>query len=173
MKSLLLSVLICFAMFSFGCSGSGNSNAQPTPTPDNAKTRAARAEQDFQEGLKSIENEEGEFRTAGRNAVAEFIRTKLPGWTLKGISAQPYSQNVFSMDAEIEKQAQHVVLTFDVRKFFSESGDGYWLAVPVNKFRADRIQALVESDLRKQLAQAQTELDELKNPPSDDSEPEP
>lgn len=142
-------------------------DASPTPTPDDPAKRAARAEEQFQlEG----EGRDGDTRAAARAAVTEFVRLSLPGWTLRGISSQgmalglitetPY---VFSMDADLERQGHRIVVTFDVRKFFAESGDGYWVAVPVNRFRLDRLRALTEADLRKQLQNAQEELQEAKS----------
>src|SRR5438067_1448685 len=137
-----------------GCSGTGNnSSATPTPTPDDPKTRAAREEQHFQ-GF-AIEKLNGEMRADARQAVADFVKSYLPGWTLKAISSQAYDDtNSYSMDADLERQNHHIVISFDVRKFFADSGDSYWLAVPVNKFRLDRLQALTDADLRKQLQDA-------------------
>lgn len=76
------------------------------------------------------------------------------------------------MDVEIEKQDQRVVVSFEVRKFFSDSGNGYWRAVPMNQGREDRVHSLNEDSLRKQLFGVQTQLYEQNQPPPDDSEPE-
>jgi hypothetical protein len=161
--------LLVFALALAGCSASDKSTGEPTPTPDNPATRAARAEEDFQGWRGKLEDRGGEFRTAARNAVAEFVKSRLPGWTVKGIASQSYDENVFSMDADLARESQRVVVTFEVRKFFSESGDGYWLAVPVNKYRLDRLHALTDAQLRKELGEAQ---EQLNNPPEQE-EPEP
>jgi hypothetical protein len=153
-----------------GCSGTNtNSSATPTPTPDDPKTRAARAEQKFQDF--TTEKLNGEMRAEARNAVAGFVKSYLPGWTLKAISSQAYDEtNSYSMDVDLERQNHHIVITFDVRKFFADSGDSYWLAVPVNRFRFDRLHALTDADLRKQLEDAQNELDSAREPPEPDSD---
>jgi ABC-type glycerol-3-phosphate transport system substrate-binding protein len=162
MRKAILIVLLGLA--SAACSGNstGQPTPTPTPTPDDPKTRAARAEEKFQ----NSSGRHGETRTAARNAVADFVKSNLPGWTVKGISSQ--GDGVFSMDADLERQGQHIVISFDVRKFFAESGDGYWLAVPVNKFRFGRLQALTDADLQKQLQEAQTELEDRKSSDSPD-----
>jgi hypothetical protein len=153
-----------------GCSGTNkNSSATSTPTPEGPKTKAARAEQEFQDF--TIEKLNGEMRADARNAVADFVKSYLPGWTLKAISSQAYDgTNSYSMDADLERQNYHIVITFDVRKFFGDSGDSYWLAVPVNRFRFDRLHALTDADLRKQLQDAQNELDSAREPPEPDSD---
>ena len=153
-----------------GCSQTGSqSSATPTPTPDDPKTRAAREEQHFQQ--VTIERRNGELRTEARNAVTDFVKSYLPGWTLKGISSQAYEDtNSYEMDADLERQNHHIVISFDVRKFFPESGESYWLAVPVNRFRFDRLHALTDADLRKQLQDAQTELENAREPPDSDSD---
>jgi hypothetical protein len=165
-RLLLLLLLIPL----IGCSGTGNnSSATPTPTPDDPKTKAAREEQHFQEF--AIEKLNGEMRAQARNAVAEFVKSYLPGWTLKAISSQAYDgTNTYSMDADLERQNHHIVITFDVRKFFPDSGDSYWLAVPLNRFRFDRLHALTDADLRKQLEDAQNELENAREPPDSDSD---
>ena len=73
-----------------------------------------------------------------------------------------HALKIFSIDADLEKQGRHVVLTFDVRKFFPEPGEPYWVAVPLSKFREDRLQKLDDADLMKRLDNAQRELDELR-----------
>jgi hypothetical protein len=111
---------------------------------------------------------DGEMRAEARTAVADFVKTYLPGWTLKAIASQAYgATNSCSMDADLEREKQHIVITFDVRKFFSDTGDSYWLAVPVNKFRLDRLNALTDADLRKQLRDTQDELNSARESPPD------
>lgn len=160
-RVLLLSFLIVSSSAACSKTGSGSSSV-PTPTPDNPATRAARAEEEF---LTSYFDRNGEMRTAARTAVNDFVKSSLPGWTVKGISSQLYEPSTFSMDADLEREGHHVVITFDVRKFFSDSGDSYWLAVPVNKFRLDRLHALTDADLQKQLKDAQSELENAREPP--------
>src|SRR5439155_24571658 len=86
------------------CSGSDNSKPQPTPTPDDPKTRPARAELDFQTEFHVYNTETVETLTNARNAVSEFVKSKLPGWSIKAMASQPYDRNVFTIDADLEKQ---------------------------------------------------------------------
>jgi hypothetical protein len=157
MKARILLFLLCLAVVCLGCSSPETSDVQPAPTPDDPRTRTARAEREFQ---RHDRDADGEHRTAARAAVIDFVKASAPAWTVKGIASQVYEGNAFSMDAELESKNQRIVVTFDVRKFFSDSGDGYWLAVPVNKFRVDRFQALTENTLRKELGDAQQQLED-------------
>lgn len=155
-KAILITLLglVCGA-----CASSENPSPQPTPTPDDPATRAARAEEKFQ----GSGSRRGQLRTEARNAVTDFVKSSLPGWTVKGISSQHDDIDGFSMDADLERQGHHIVLTFEVRKFFPESGEAYWLAVPVNKFRLDRLHALTDADLKRQLEEAQSQLQEAQS----------
>lgn len=99
------------------------------------------------------------MRTAARNAVVDFVKTHLSGWKVKGISSQAFEDHIFSMDANIEKEGHEAVIIFDVRKFFPDSGEPYWLAVPVNKFRLDRFHALTDAELKQKLEDAENQLE--------------
>lgn len=83
------------------------------------------------------------------------------------MSDQQYSQNLFATDADLEKDGRHVVVAFFTEKFFPESGDPYWLAIPINKFTRDRLHRLSDDDLLKQFNGARRALDNLQ-PSGDD-----
>lgn len=70
------------------------------------------------------------------------------------MSSQLYPGYVFSIDAHLEKPDSHLVVTFDVRKFLPESGDAYWLAIPANRYRLDRLHKLSDTDVLEQLRDA-------------------
>ena len=161
---LFFATLVLVVTFLGGCSGSNSGNAPtPTPTPEqDAATRTARLEREFQ-GVR-LRKATDEERTEARRAVLDFVKANLPGWNVKGMSSQIYEEKVFSIDADLEKQGRHVVVTFDTRMFFPESGDPYWLALPVNKFRQDRLHKLNDADLLEQLDKAQREIIDLENP---------
>jgi hypothetical protein len=160
---ILLSVLVSGA-----CSGATSNNPSgatsdrktviPTPTPDDPATRSAREEEAFE----NVPNQDVLKRVTARRAVVEFVNSSLPGWSLKGMSSQLHEDiNAVSVDADLEKESEHVVISFEVRQFVPESGNGaYWLAVPVNKFRFKRLHALTDANLKKQLEDAQTELED-------------
>src|SRR5260370_29024103 len=150
-----LVLILIVALVSVSCSPSGRS-AKPSPTPDDPATRAARAEEKFHD---FDFDRKGEMGTAARNAVIDFVKAHLPGWRVKGISSQTFEDHVFSMDTNIEREGHEAVITFDVRRFFPDSGDPYWLAVPVNKFRLDRFRALTDAELKQRLEEAENQLE--------------
>ena len=84
------------------------------------------------------------------------------------MSSHRFNQNFFTADAEIEKDGKHSVVTFLIERFFPESGDPYWMAIPVNRFTRDRLHHLSDDELLKQYNKAQEELDDLQSPPEDD-----
>jgi hypothetical protein len=153
------------AVAATGCSDSPtqNTDTKATPTKEVHETRPVEMEREFQnKWIATSEPEEYEVREQARAAVVDFVKKNLPEWNLKGMSSQVHALKIFSIDADLEKQGNHVVITFDVRKFFPESGDAYWIAVPTNKFRQDRINKLDGADLMKRLDNAQRELEELR-----------
>jgi hypothetical protein len=158
MKSnyLLLTLLCASALTLFACSNANNDStvATPTPTPDDPNTRPARLERTFQGGSVIGTDDEGKLRTEARQAVTEFVKKNLQGWDIKGMSSQVYPGYVFSIDADLEKSDSHMVVTFDVRRFFPESGDAYWLAIPANRYRLDRLHKLSDTDVLEQLRDA-------------------
>jgi hypothetical protein len=154
-----------FVVAVFGCSNSPtqNSESKSTPATESTKTTAVQREQEFQNRwIAGSEAEEYQIREQVRATVTDFVKNNLPGWTVKGMSSEVHALKIFSIDADLEKQGHHVVITFDVRRFFPESGEPYWLAVPLNKFREDRLQKLDDAYLMKRLDNAQRELDELR-----------
>jgi hypothetical protein len=144
-----------------GCQAANNDSAQtatPTPTPDNPATRAARDERDFQGGDVIATREDGQDRTDARLAVTAYVNQNLPGWNIKGMSSQVYPGLVFSIDADLEKSGKRVVVTFDTRKFFPDTGEAYWLPVPVNKYRLDRLHELSDMEILEDLKDAKDQI---------------
>lgn len=155
-------LIFLIALGCAGCSNSGSSTqATPTPSPEEFSFRATKSEEEF----LNLNTQRAELVVDARAAVSDFVRSNLPGWTVKGLSSQLAEgrSRVVFIDADLEKQGHRIVISFEARKFFPESGEGYWLAVPVNKFRLGRLQALTEADLQKQLKDAQTQLEEAPN----------
>lgn len=140
-RSLLLALLCASTLCLSACSESTDNAgiATPTPTPDDPVTRPARLEREFQGWSVIGTDDEGKDLTAARQAVVDFVKTNLQGWNVKGMSSQVYPGYVFSIDADLEKEDNHLVITFDTRKFFPESGEAYWLAIPASKYRIDRL----------------------------------
>jgi hypothetical protein len=81
---------------------------------DNPATRAARLEAEFQNQT----DPNGEMRSQARQAVSDFVRTNLSTWSLKGMSCEVFAQNTFAVDANLEKDGQHVVITLYTERFF-------------------------------------------------------
>ena len=165
-RDLCLVIVCASALTLCACSGQSNdsANATPSPTPDNPVTRPASLEREFQaQSVGWAEAGEPGLRTEARQAVTEFVKKNLEGWNIKGMSSQVYPGYAFSIDADLEKADTHMVLTFDVRKFFPESGDAYWLAVPENKYRLDRLHKLSDVFLRKQLRKTEEQLEETRS----------
>lgn len=142
--------LLCLGLAGCGNSSSPNKTASPTPTPHDAGVKAAKSEDDFQnEGDDEYRN-----RAEVRRAVAEFVKAKLPNWTLKGVSATPYQSNVFWVGADIEKDSRGVVVELVARKFFPESGDPYWRVVSLRKTLDGQLHDMSDADTLKRLNEA-------------------
>lgn len=153
-RYLYVAIFCASVLTLFACSSPNNESATttPSPTPDDPVTRPARLERDFQGG--SVIGTREEDRTEARQAVTEFVKKNLQGWNIKSMSSQVYPGYVFSIDADLEKLDTHMVVTFDVRKFFPESGDEYWLAIPANKYRLDRLHKLSDTNVLEELRDA-------------------
>jgi hypothetical protein len=153
-----LMILLCLAVLVGSCSNAESPSPPPGAAPDDPATRPARLEAEFQGDYGDTD-----IRMRARGAVLDFAKTNLSNWTVKGMASQSYYANVFSIDADLEREGRHVVITFDVHKFFPESGDSYWLAVPANKFRQDRQHEFSDDSLFKRFTRAQAELEELRS----------
>jgi len=160
-KALLFSLLV------LTCAGCSNNSGSPTaiasPTP--AATRDSESEEEF----LILNGQQAELVNDAREAVNDFVKTRLPGWTVKGLSSElPGNRRRYVLvDADLQREGHSIVIAFEVRKFFPESGESYWLAIPMGKFRADRLHALTELDLQKQLKEAQSELEEATSSPDE------
>jgi len=115
-----------------GCdnAASTNTNENANSHPDDPKTHIAQTEQDFQE---SIMDTAGENRTGARIAATEYIKKKLPDWTIKGIASDKYYSWEYWVDVNIAKDDQEQIISLSVKKFFPESGEAYWKARPLTK----------------------------------------
>lgn len=141
--------------------GGACSNTKPADTPP---PNAAALEVEFQ----NQDDPKGEIRAQARQAVLDFVSRNLSTWSVKGMSSQRFYQNVFDIDADLEKDGKHFGVTFFTEKFFPESGEPYWLAIPVNKFTRERLRRLSDDELLKLYSKARQELDDLQSPPEDD-----
>ena len=155
MKRLATLFVLMSVMLS-GCSQDSSNDAAKKPSP-------SKLEQIFQD---QTTNEEA--RSEARQAVLEFIQANIPSWNVKGLSAQPYAQNIFGIDADLEKNGRHLVISFDTRKFFPESGEPYWLPTPMSKFRRERLRDLSEDALIKEINRLRESLDERQSSSDDD-----
>lgn len=136
--------VVLLALVLTGCDNSPSpaTTASPTPTPQNADAKVAESEDDFQnEGDSDFKN-----RTEVRRVVSEFVKGKLPNWTLKGISTEPYQANVFWASVDIERDTKSVVVELAARKFFSETGGSYWKAVSLRKTLKDQLHDLNDAE---------------------------
>jgi hypothetical protein len=157
---LPLAIVCALAFPLCACSDENHNSAvaKPTPTPDDPATRPARLEREFQGGNVIATDEEGKERTEARQAVTSYVKENLQGWNLKGMSSQVFPGYVFSIDADLEKEGKHTIVTFDTRRFFAESGDAYWLAVPVNAFRLDRLHKMSDGNILEELRDAKDRI---------------
>jgi hypothetical protein len=146
--------LVSISFLTVGCSGA---NTQSSNRADNPATRSARFEEEFQNQA----DKNGEIRSEARQAVLDYIKTNLSTWNVKGMSCEEFNRNNFAIDADLEKDGQHVVLTLYTEKFFPESGDPYWVAIPVTRERLDRLHVQSDEDLLKQLEKARRAVEGL------------
>jgi len=109
-----------------------------------------------------------EARLEARQTALDFVKATLPAWTLKGMAARAYAGYIFWIDADLEKNNRHVVISLETQKFFPENGEPYWLAVPIDKFKRERINDLDDAALLKRFDKLRHELEELETPPEED-----
>ena len=138
-----------------------NSASQTTNTSQKERdVQVAESEEEFQSDV-DIDNE---IRAEVRQSTADFVKAKLPNWTLKGVSSELYQFQVYWVAADIEKDGRSVVLDLVVRKFFPEAGGNpYWKVVSLRKTLEQQLHDMNDADVWKQ-------LNEAKNPP-DTQEP--
>lgn len=156
---MTIKLLVLFLAVGLG----GCSSATDKPANTRA-TKAATLEGEFQEQADPNDL----MRTDARQAILDFVSRNLPTWNVKGISSRRFNQNYFTADAEIEKDGKNSVVTFLIERFYPESGDPYWLAMPVNRFTRERLHHLSDDELLKQYNEAREKLDDLQSPPEDD-----
>lgn len=153
--------LVSLSIFIGGCS---DASTQKVVSEDNPATKAARLEAEFQQQTDA----NGVMRSEARQTVSDFVRTNLSTWNVKGMSCEVFAQNSFAIDADLERNGQHTIITLYTERFFPESGDPYWVAIPVNKLRRERLHRLSDEDLIKQLDKVRNQLEDLQSPPDDD-----
>jgi hypothetical protein len=156
-KALLASTPLLLILFS-ACDPPANSNTV-TPTKE---FETAKREEEFQ----AIDESEAniQLRVEARVAAANFVKAKLPKWTIKGMSSNAYKWNVFWVDVDIERDTHGLVLNLQVEKFFPESGEAYWKAMPMKKALDDELHDINDADILKQLNDARQELDKANEP---------
>jgi hypothetical protein len=125
----------------------------PTPIPESPAARVARLEDEFQ----NADDDDNKMRAEVREAVTEYVKNKLPRWTIKGLSTQPYQGNIFWVDVDLKNDNQVAVVSLSARKFFSDSGDSYWRVTLLDKALGDRLRDLDDTNLLKELNAAKSE----------------
>ena len=164
---LLLTLLLAISLNS-ACTNSESNNTNASPSPESPAAHAAKSEADFQM-FGDLENT---VRKEARQAVTEFIASKLPAWKIKGMSSKVFEDNIVWVAVDIEKDGKGGVLNLAVRKFFPESGEPYWKAFLLDNTLKQQLHAMADAELWKKLNDAKQELEDLQNPPdSEDREP--
>lgn len=158
-----LSVVLSLLLLTLAACSSDKA-ASPTPRPKPAGVVVAESESDFQE--ESDWN--NETRAEVRQTVSDTIKAKLPAWVLKGISTEPYHNNVYWVAVDIEKNGRSVVLNLVARKFFSESGSPYWKVVLADTTLKAQLHSMNDADTWNKLNEAKEEIENLRNPPVED-----
>ena len=120
-RSRLLFILPCILLV--GC-GPAPEKSEPEPTP-NPATHVARTEANFQTLAPDLDDVS---RSEARQTARDFVKTKLPNWSVKGTSAQMYDNKIFWVDVDIENKGASIVVSFYVEKFFPETGNPYNVA---------------------------------------------
>jgi len=146
-----LAVVSGLAVWYFWPSNTSKGAAQPpvansTTQQEDQATKVAQAEQDFQDEGDTVEN-----RMRARKVAVEFVKSKLPQWTVKGVSAQPYSSNVYKVFLDIESGQKRRTLDLVATQYFPESGDSYWKADILTKSAQDSLHDSEDADILKQL----------------------
>ena len=149
-RSLVIA-LLALIIFSAGCdSGNKAEDASPTPSPspviESPRTLTANAEERYQaeQGLVS-------GRISAREAASQYVKTEMPGWTLRGISAESYDSNIYWVDVDIENGQRKMVVSLIAKAFFLEGGKSYWKAFPLDKSHASQLHDARDSETQRQL----------------------
>lgn len=165
---LILSFLL--PSLSVACQGPSKVEelATPSPTssalpPEDLGTRVAREEALSQSLDYSGDGTFDRNRKAVREAARQFAVTEIPKWTLRGIASQPYESNVFWVDVDLENGQQKWVLSLVVKRFFSETGESYWRAFPINRHLASQLHYAHDVELQRQLNEANDTLQRYEN----------
>jgi hypothetical protein len=95
-----------------------NKTAAGQPSP----TRAAEAEVKFDVDIDPV------IRTEARQAAVDYVKSKLPAATIKGVSSQPYKYNQFEVDIDITTSAdpESIMVPTFAQKFFPDNAAPYW-----------------------------------------------
>jgi hypothetical protein len=149
LRYLMLALLV-LTMFQVGCdSGTPPEKATTAPSPlpsIEPREIIAEAEQKLQESAYGISG-----RLGARAAAADFVKTELPKWTLKGMSAVPSDWNVYWIDVEIEQGSEKKILSLIAKPFFPEQGSSYWKAFPLDKNHATQMHEADDSRIKSEL----------------------
>lgn len=158
---IILALGICSA-----CGSNGNESEQttPTPTPQSQAQQVAGEEDGFQRRRRFLD----EARAEARQVAADYLKQKLPTWAVKGIASTEYQAGIYWVAVDVTKGNRSVVISLAVRKFFPESGEPYWKAVPLHRTLAQQLHDLDDATTWERLNDALLENEELESQIPDD-----
>ena len=153
---VLLAVTSMVLVFSTSCEDSSvKTSVTPSPTPTPTPT-VAQVEDQFENEDDSVKSV---IRAEARTAVANYVAERLPSFKLKGLSSELFSNNIFYIAADLEKDKKSVVATFSVRKFFAENGESYWRVYPLRASEQEKRDAIIYQQLLRELNATKSELE--------------
>jgi hypothetical protein len=78
---------------------------------------------------KSAADEDGgDKRAEVRTAAREFVSRTFPDWKIGGIAAERYTENDYTVTADISKGDERQSVAVDVRLYVDDSEHTYWKA---------------------------------------------
>jgi hypothetical protein len=124
-KTLLVLVIISF-VFLCGCD---NSEKPVPPEQSRAKT-----EMEFQGTEDSAE-----YRAQARQAAVDFLKGKLPKWSVKGTVLHLYWYNTYRVYLDIQQDKERRTLELFVTRFYPDNGEAYWKADTISQSIKDAL----------------------------------
>jgi hypothetical protein len=129
---LFVTVFLLFV--ALGCSDSrpdaesantATPKASPTSSPRSAQYSAA-FDEEIAQDVDDIDN-----RIEARKAAADYARTTLPSFEVRGVAAVAYTGNLYIVSVDLTWDKEHKTVTVVSRLFITESGETYWKAEPL------------------------------------------
>jgi len=152
MKSQFVQRSVLLAMVLTSCTQVPSSLPPPSSSSSpNPSIQVAESEAKFEDDLRP------EIRAQARQATVDYIKAKIPGWQIKGISSQAYQYNEFTVDVDIIKDQLNVVLPFRVQKFFPETDTPYWRATLLHTVAEQALDEILDKAAIKRLNDPSTD----------------